>query len=219
MLCFRVFTVQKKMHPKSLTGQLRLKPKLHFCAGVHRIRHRPSIQPASDTNAQHSCTILAVAMPKKPVGILKRNAHTQKSADQLHKRKKRRVSVAADEYTPAPSTVGKDFVLSHRQPSQQRQQHFWTCQSEVDRQAAACISKILAADTSKRNGKTIKSLTLAPHIKAKKAVYAITCQTLQRAYTVITATICSISHAAVRKHLYVLQICLSFSSYSARQAC
>ena len=127
-------------------------------------------------------------MPKKPVGILKRNAYTSKSADKPKKRKKGPINSSAPASAHVNLGVSNDLPLSSRkmQPQQlqqqqeQQQQKFWACQSEVDRQAAACISKLLAADSSKRNGKTIKSLTLAPHIKAKKAVYAITCQTLQR---------------------------------------
>lgn len=118
-------------------------------------------------------------MPKKPVGILKRNAYTPKPADGT-RRKRRLSSQTASLLTteiPQSSSVSKQEPKQVQQEPQQ--QPFWTCQSEVDRQAAACLSKILASDANKRNGKTIKSLTLAPHIKAKKAVYAVTCQTLQ----------------------------------------
>lgn len=119
-------------------------------------------------------------MPKKPVGILKRNAYTPKSAAGPQKRKKRPASHAAEVHEEA-ALVASDSSFRGSLLPQQQQQHkqFWNCQSEIDRQAAACISKVLASDASRRNGKTIKSLTLAPNIKAKKAVYAVTCQTLQ----------------------------------------
>lgn len=118
-------------------------------------------------------------MPKKPVGILKRNAHTPKSAGP-QKRKKKHVKSAVETHVKSNQAASTSTVVSPTESSlPKQQQHFWSCQSEVDRQAAACISKVLASDASKRNGKTIKSLTLAPHIKAKKAVYAVTCQTLQ----------------------------------------
>ena len=119
-------------------------------------------------------------MPKKPVGILKRNAHTPKSAGP-QKRKEKHVKNPAKIHVKSNQVASNSAVASppNSVPSQQQQQQFWSCQSEVDRQAAACISKVLASDASKRNGKTVKSLTLAPHIKAKKAVYAVTCQTLQ----------------------------------------
>lgn len=119
-------------------------------------------------------------MPKKPVGILKRNAHTPKSAGS-QKRKQKHVKSAA-EILANSAQLASDSAVASPPPSslpQQQQLQYWSCQSEVDRQAAACIGKVLASDASKRNGKTIKSLTLAPRIKAKKAVYAVTCQTLQ----------------------------------------
>lgn len=119
-------------------------------------------------------------MPKKPVGILKRNAHTPKSAGS-QKRKQKHVKSAGEIHANSAQLASDSAVVSPPASAlpQQQQVQVWSCQSEVDRQAAACISKVLASDASKRNGKTIKSLTLAPHIKAKKAVYAVTCQTLQ----------------------------------------
>eukprot|EP00897_Mesotaenium_endlicherianum_P009684 jgi/Mesen1/8744/ME000052S08166 len=49
----------------------------------------------------------------------------------------------------------------------------------VRRQAAGALGKLLAADAAKKGGASIKSLTLAPTIVAKKATYALTCQTLR----------------------------------------
>ena len=49
----------------------------------------------------------------------------------------------------------------------------------VDRQAAKVVQQLLQADASGRGGASIKSLTLAPTIDAKKATYAVTCQTLK----------------------------------------
>lgn len=119
-------------------------------------------------------------MPKKPVGILKRNAYTPKSAAGPQKRKKKQANNAVEVQEEAAHVATEASITGSLLPQQQKQpKQFWSCQSEVDRQAAACISKVLASDTSRRNGKTIKSLTLAPNIKAKKAVYAVTCQTLQ----------------------------------------
>ncbi len=40
--------------------------------------------------------------------------------------------------------------------------------SMVHRQAAHAVARLLAADASQREGATLKSLTLAPHIVAKK---------------------------------------------------
>ncbi len=53
------------------------------------------------------------------------------------------------------------------------------CRSVIDRQAAQAISRLLQAAETHQSGATIKSLTLAPHIQNKKAVYAVTCETLR----------------------------------------
>lgn len=50
---------------------------------------------------------------------------------------------------------------------------------QVHRQAAYAVERLLAADASQREGATLKSLTLAPHIQAKKATYAVTCEVLR----------------------------------------
>ena len=147
-------------------------------------------------------------MPKKPVGILKRNAYTSNSAEKPTKRKKGRVSSPTDADVHVHHELDNELSLSSRkmqQQGEQQQQKFWACQSEVDRQAAACISKLLAADSSKRHGKTIKSLTLAPHIKAKKAVYAITCQTLQRKQCIALQTCLLVGAKVIIHHICVLQ--------------
>ena len=55
----------------------------------------------------------------------------------------------------------------------------WEAVSVVDRQAARAVQQLLQADASGRGGASIKSLTLAPSIEAKKATHAVTCQTLK----------------------------------------
>ena len=55
----------------------------------------------------------------------------------------------------------------------------WEAVSIVDRQAARAVQQLLQADASGRGGASIKSLTLAPSIEAKKATHAVTCQTLK----------------------------------------
>ena len=55
----------------------------------------------------------------------------------------------------------------------------WEAVSVVDRQAARAVQQLLQADASGRKGASIKSLTLAPSIEAKKATHAVTCQTLK----------------------------------------
>ena len=53
------------------------------------------------------------------------------------------------------------------------------CQSDVDQQASDAVHRLLQASRRKSRGASIKSLTLAPHITAKKAVHAVTCETLK----------------------------------------
>ncbi len=54
------------------------------------------------------------------------------------------------------------------------------CISAVDRQAAQALHTLLQADAGQGKGATLKALTLAPHITAKKATYAVTCEALKR---------------------------------------
>ena len=110
---------------------------------------------------------------KKPVGLLKRNATSSAAASDTRKAKKAKTNKASVPNIPKAPAKAK---------SEEPRQAYWSCQSEIDRQAASCVGKLLAADASKRGGASIKALTLAPHINAKKAVYAVTCQTLQREY-------------------------------------
>ncbi len=63
---------------------------------------------------------------------------------------------------------------AHHQPNNRL-----TCISIVDKQAAAALTTLLRADSGRAHGATLKSLTLAPHIEAKKATYAVTCQTMK----------------------------------------
>ncbi|PNW71282.1 hypothetical protein CHLRE_16g647602v5 [Chlamydomonas reinhardtii] len=67
----------------------------------------------------------------------------------------------------------------HHHHSQQQPQHQWTPVSQVHQQAATAVGRLLEADASRRHGASLKSLTLAPHIVAKKATYAVTCQVLK----------------------------------------
>eukprot|EP00850_Spirogloea_muscicola_P018585 SM000172S03058 [mRNA] locus=s172:85266:89635:+ [translate_table: standard] len=46
-------------------------------------------------------------------------------------------------------------------------------------QVASILARVLAADASKSDGASIKSLALAPAVVAKKATYALTCETLR----------------------------------------
>uniref|UniRef100_A0A7S1X3C8 SAM-dependent MTase RsmB/NOP-type domain-containing protein n=1 Tax=Tetraselmis chuii TaxID=63592 RepID=A0A7S1X3C8_9CHLO len=55
----------------------------------------------------------------------------------------------------------------------------WSVASVVHRQAADAVAQLLASSSSRKGGTSIKSLTLAPHIQAKKATYAVTHETLR----------------------------------------
>jgi len=55
----------------------------------------------------------------------------------------------------------------------------WLPHSAIDRQAAAAVGKLLAADAARSGGASVKSLTLAPHVVEKKATHAVTCNTLK----------------------------------------
>ncbi|GBG86656.1 hypothetical protein CBR_g41718 [Chara braunii] len=50
---------------------------------------------------------------------------------------------------------------------------------KVHRQAAAAVGRVLAADASKQNGASIKRLALAPSNVAKRATFALICETLK----------------------------------------
>jgi putative methyltransferase len=101
---------------------------------------------------------------RKPVSILKRSAPTtgklvnNRDSNQPSKRQKTSVEEA------------KVKASQHKA---------WIAVSIVDRQAAYAVAKLLRADATGSGGASIKSLTLGPAVKAKKATYAVTCETLR----------------------------------------
>ena len=50
----------------------------------------------------------------------------------------------------------------------------------MDRQAAHAVATLLKADETGGGGASIKSLTLGPAVTAKKATFAVTCETLRQ---------------------------------------
>ena len=56
-------------------------------------------------------------------------------------------------------------------------------ESKVHKQAAGVGGRVLRAQGAKKGGASLKSLTLAPNIIAKKATHAICCETLKCTYT------------------------------------
>lgn len=79
----------------------------------------------------------------------------------------------------------------------------WSLASLVHRQAADALARLLAASASRRGGTSIKALTLAPHIQAKKATYAVTHETL-RCETVAPRTDTLQAIVATSDHLFKL---------------
>ncbi|KAF5830704.1 S-adenosyl-L-methionine-dependent methyltransferase [Dunaliella salina] len=53
------------------------------------------------------------------------------------------------------------------------------CKAVAARQAASAVKLLVAGDAQGTQGRSIKSLTLAPHITSKKATHAIVCQTMK----------------------------------------
>jgi hypothetical protein len=82
----------------------------------------------------------------------------------------------------APGTVRPR--QQQRANSQQHAGRPLQAQSVVDRQAAYAVQALVQADEGRGNGVTLKSLTLAPHITAKKATYKVTCEVLKCECTV-----------------------------------
>ena len=131
----------------------------------------------------------------KPLSILKRapgqpkkkrpaaQEPTQSSAQKKHK-----LGPSLDEHVSTPSGAAR-FPSKARKPLTGPERRLpkpqkgpvcaWEAVSVVDRQAAWALQQLLRADVSGNGGASIKSLTLHPSIEAKKATYAVTCQTLK----------------------------------------
>lgn len=135
----------------------------------------------------------------KPLSILRRGAgeHKKRQAAQHAKQtkaQKRQHLSLADEDGDTPRPAGKSYGASSMNAHARKKQcgpgdatkntsrllaGAWQPVSVVDRQAAWAVAQLLRADMSGRGGASIKSLTLGPSIQAKKATYAVTCQTLK----------------------------------------
>ena len=138
----------------------------------------------------------------KPLGILKKDVLLAKpprtkpkkerkpkpadagpAAASLHKptqqaKRERDARSAAAAAALLDSSAGSGDAAGQQQQQQQEQKE-WVPHSPVVRFAAEALKKLLVADESQRSGKSIKSLTLAPHVSTKKATFALTCQTLR----------------------------------------
>jgi putative methyltransferase len=80
---------------------------------------------------------------------------------------------------PKRQKTGAPKGPSYTAPKPQAAVASWQPVSLLHRQASHAVGRLLHADATGRHGATLKSLTLAPHIVSKKAVYAVTVQTLK----------------------------------------
>ena len=85
----------------------------------------------------------------------------------------------APEQKPPPSPLPAKAPPPSASPSNLDRP--WVPASAVDRQAAAAVGTLLAADAARRGGRALKSLTLAPRNVAKRATHAVTVETLRHA--------------------------------------
>lgn len=127
-------------------------------------------------------------MTKKHLGILKKSAVQAHPPKLKAKKPKAPKPVLSQPEADAAAGGGKQkraaaaaaaLLQSKTEKHELQQQREWIPHSPVVRFAAEAVAKLIAADESQRSGKSIKSLTLAPHVSTKKATYALTCQTLR----------------------------------------
>lgn len=82
----------------------------------------------------------------------------------------------------APGDASKKRRTADKPAAPQKpaaRQHTLAPTSDVHRQAARAVGKLLQSDETGRDGASLKSLTLAPHVTNKKAVYAVTIETMK----------------------------------------
>ena len=99
---------------------------------------------------------------RRPVSLLKRQTASNPT-DALSKKAKKRLKAENPGVNTPQNTPAR--VLNPI--------------NETHRQAAHAVGRLLHADATGRDGASLKSLTLAPHIVNKKAVYAVTIETLK----------------------------------------
>ncbi len=148
---------------------------------------KPTVEPKRANNG-----IAAQSLRKKPkVNSSFGSAVGQSAAPGGGKRKRNGMDAAAGDLGNNPKrhkpthTDGGKPRQSFKQGSRQSQHQSsgsppsWRCISTVHQQAAFAVQRLLEADSSRKHGASLKSLTLAPHVVAKKATYAVTCQVLK----------------------------------------
>lgn len=118
----------------------------------------------------------AVGQSVTPGGGKRKRNYTDAAAGDLGNNPKRQKL--------SPTNGGKPHQ-SFKQGAKQSQHQsagsppLWRCISTVHQQATFAVQRLLEADSSRKHGASLKSLTLAPHVVAKKATYAVTCQVLK----------------------------------------
>lgn len=154
-----------------------------WCSCMHAM-FRPGIL---DSFQPRLISILSMGK-RKPVSILKRSqqgvagGHSNKrKADSagVHEQHQKPRKQARKQPLDSTSAAGGSAGASrqeqqHRQPRQQEPAGLRPT-SPVHSQAAYAVRRLLEADASKRGGVTLKSLTLAPHIAAKKVPRCRSC--------------------------------------------
>ncbi len=120
---------------------------------------------------------------KKPVSLLSYSqwGHTGQQQPLSKRVRSSPPSLPHHEAKAGGTAQSQDVSATSRPaPKQQLPKKRWLrCQSDVDQQASDAVHTLLQASRSKSRGASIRSLTLAPHITAKKAVHAVTCETLK----------------------------------------
>ena len=117
---------------------------------------------------------------KKPVSLLQGDHIGQQQS--LSKRVKSSPAILPHHEAKAGGTAQSQDTSPTSSPARKQQlpkKRWLRCQSDVDQQASDAVHSLLQASKSKSRGASIRSLTLAPHITAKKAVHAVTCETLK----------------------------------------
>lgn len=137
-------------------------------------------------------------MTKKPINILKREAIASKGKSKSVKLKatsKKRlssISVGPAEAAAGPLARPEQRRLKPPTPgSGAVKRAKWFCYSYVDRDAAIILGKIFKAKKLGLPISQIKSLTLAPNVKEKKATHAVVCKTLEHLPLIEKATTAS----------------------------
>lgn len=109
---------------------------------------------------------------RKPVSLLNRERaqrHEQQRPSKKQKKAAPQNGNAQAHQQQGNRAGGSSGGQQERGPRKQQQQlQGLRPTSAVHSQAAFAVRRLLEADASKRGGATLKSLTLAPHITAKK---------------------------------------------------